>query len=94
MIPCVSQAPRRSQKPLTFSALSRALPASSIISRNWQPGPISYPRRELANGKLEFFVGNKLHFEPQNLTEGMAMSEIAAYKANCQYDHGEYRIDG
>ena len=61
--PCVSKA-LRSQKPM-LSAYPSAPFSQSLKKLATKADKL--PRRELANGKLEFFVGNKLHFEPQNL---------------------------
>ncbi len=61
--PCLSRA-ARSQKPVVS-----AYP-SSPVSRSFKKladVADKLPRRELANGRLEFFVGQKLQFEPNNL---------------------------
>lgn len=61
--PCLSRA-ARSQKPVVSaypsSPVSRAFKKLADVADK-------LPRRELANGRLEFFVGQKLQFEPNNL---------------------------
>ncbi len=61
--PCFSKA-SRSQKPLLNCFPSS--PASRSFKKLAQAAD-KLPRRELANGKMEFFVEKKLQFEPENL---------------------------